>query len=58
MATEEQLLEIHRLALLGEETAIAQDVNARLAGAWLGVSRFRDVAELCSRTLELTPENK
>ncbi len=52
MPTEEQLLEIHRLALLGEEGEIAHDVHARLAGAWLGSSRFRDVAELGTKTLQ------
>ena len=53
MPTEEQLLEIHRLALLGEEAEIAHDVGAKLAGSWLGSSRFRDVAELGTKTLQL-----
>jgi len=53
--TEEQLREIHRLALLGGETAIAQDVTSRLAGAWLQVSRFRAVRDLCRQTLQLGP---
>ena len=53
MPTEEQLLEIHRLALLGAETDIARDMTNTLADAWLGSSRFRDVEALCLRTLEL-----
>jgi tetratricopeptide (TPR) repeat protein len=51
--TEEQLREIHRLALRGGEVAIAQDVTHRLAGPWLGVSRFREVRDLCRQTLQL-----
>ncbi|HZA21069.1 MAG TPA: hypothetical protein VFA32_00410 [Dehalococcoidia bacterium] len=53
MPTEEQLLEIHRLALLGAEAHIAQDVTRQLAGSWLSLSRFREVRELCTKTLEL-----
>ena len=56
MPTEEQLLEIHRLAVLGAEADIALDVTARLAGSWLGFSRFREVADLCLKTLELGPD--
>jgi len=51
--TEEQLREIHRLALLGGEAAIAQDVTSRLAGPWLQVSRFRAVRDLSRQTLQL-----
>jgi len=53
MPTEEQLLEIHRLALLGGVANIAQDVTGRLADAWTGVSRFREVRDLCLKTLAL-----
>jgi tetratricopeptide (TPR) repeat protein len=53
MPTEEQLLEIHRLALLGAEADIARDVTSQLAGSWLSLSRFRAVRELCTKTLEL-----
>ena len=55
MPTEEQLREIHRLALLGGEAAIAQDVTSRLAGPWLRVSRFRAVRDLSRQTLQLGP---
>jgi tetratricopeptide (TPR) repeat protein len=53
LPTEEQLLEIHRLAVLGGASDIAQDVTGRLADSWLGVSRFREVRDLCTRTLKL-----
>jgi hypothetical protein len=53
MPTEEQLLEIHRLALLGAEVDVARNVNGRLADSWLGLSCFREVRELCTKTLEL-----
>ena len=55
MPTEEQLREIHRLAVLGEATEIAQDVGTRLTGHWLGVSRFREVRALSLQTLTLGP---
>jgi tetratricopeptide (TPR) repeat protein len=55
MPTEEQLLEIHRLAVLGRTAAIAQDVGTRLTGHWLGVSRFREVRALSLQTLSLGP---
>jgi tetratricopeptide (TPR) repeat protein len=56
MPTEEQLLEIHRLALLGAEANIAREVTGQLAGSWLSLSRFREVRELCTKTLELGPD--
>jgi alkanesulfonate monooxygenase SsuD/methylene tetrahydromethanopterin reductase-like flavin-dependent oxidoreductase (luciferase family) len=52
MATEEEFLEIHRLAMLGGEAEIARHVAGRLASTWLGLSRFRDVKDLCLETLE------
>ena len=55
MATEEQLLEIHRLAVLGGEPSIAQDISDKLAGHWLRVSRFRDVRVLVSPDLDAGP---
>ena len=39
--------------MLGGAADIAQDVTGRLADSWLGVSRFREVRDLCTRTLEL-----
>jgi tetratricopeptide (TPR) repeat protein len=55
MPTEEQLLEIHRLAVLGDIAEIAQDVGGRLATAWLRVSRFREVRDVSRQTLTLGP---
>ena len=56
LSTEEQLLEVHRLALLGAEADIARDVTGQLAGSWLAFSHFREVRELCTKTLELGPD--
>jgi tetratricopeptide (TPR) repeat protein len=56
MPTEEQLLEIHRLALLGDEADIARALTSQLATSWLGLSRFREVRELCTKTLGLGPD--
>jgi tetratricopeptide (TPR) repeat protein len=53
--TEEQLQEIHRLAVLGDVAAIAQEVGPWLAGHWLATSRFREVRELSLQTLALGP---
>jgi tetratricopeptide (TPR) repeat protein len=55
MVTEEQLREIHRLAVLAQSAKIAQDVGTRLTGHWLGVSRFREVRALSLQTLSLGP---
>ncbi len=55
MATEEQWLKIHRLAMLGTVPAIAQVATRRLAEHWLRVSRFRDMEELCQQTVTLGP---
>jgi len=49
--TEEQLQEIHRLAVLGDVADIAQDVGPRLTAPWLATSRFREVRELSLQTL-------
>ena len=46
MPIEEQLQEIHRLAVLGDVAAIAQDVGPRLTQVWLATSRFREVRAL------------
>ena len=55
MPTEEQLREIHRLAVLGEATEIAQSVGSQLTAYWLGVSRFREVRDVSLQTLTLGP---
>jgi hypothetical protein len=58
LPTEEQLLEIHRLAVLGRAATIAQDMTDMLANTWTGISRFGEIQDLCIKTLELgdTPD--
>ena len=51
-STEEQKLEIHRLALLGEEKEIAVKIADSLAMNWNSKSRFREVVNICNQTLE------
>jgi len=53
--TEEQLQEIHRLAVLGDVVAIAQEVGPWLTGSWLATSRFREVRRVSLQTLALAP---
>ena len=55
MPTEEQLQEIHRLAVLGDVVAIAQEVGPWLTGSWLATSRFREVRRVSLQTLALAP---
>ncbi len=51
-STEEQKLEIHRLALRGKVSKIATKMARKLAGCWRIKSRFREVVQLCQSTLE------
>ncbi|WP_416211622.1 tetratricopeptide repeat protein [Nostoc sp. EspVER01] len=53
IATEAQMLEIHRLALLGKDEEIAANIASSLADNWKNQSRFREVVQLCKFTLEL-----
>ena len=46
-------VEVHRLAVAGREAGIARDVGGRVGRAWLGRSRFADVARLAGLTLTL-----
>ncbi len=55
-STEEQGLEIHRLALLGQESEIAATIGARLGHNWNDKSRFREAVELCRSTLDVAPD--
>ncbi|WP_353932797.1 tetratricopeptide repeat protein [Okeanomitos corallinicola TIOX110] len=50
-STEEERLEIHRLALLGKQGEIASIVGSALAGNWKKKSRFREALHLCKSTL-------
>ncbi|MGW3782966.1 tetratricopeptide repeat protein [Micromonospora chokoriensis] len=55
MTTIARLVEVHRLAVAGQEPAIAQDIGHRVSRIWLRRSRFADVAALANATLTLGP---
>ncbi|MEO0969177.1 MAG: tetratricopeptide repeat protein [Cyanobacteria bacterium J06639_18] len=55
-STEEQKLEIHRLALLGKEKEIVANVASNLANNWWHKSRYRETVEFCKSTLEVTED--
>ncbi|MDJ0697548.1 tetratricopeptide repeat protein [Mastigocoleus sp. MO_188.B34] len=55
-STEEQQLEIHRLALLGKEKEIVANVASNLANNWWHKSRYRETVEFCKSTLEVTED--
>ena len=57
-STEEQKLEIHRLALLGNEKEIASKIAYDLAGNWRKVSRFRETVQICKSTIEVSLDYK
>jgi tetratricopeptide (TPR) repeat protein len=46
-------VEVHRLAVAGQEAGIARDVGGRIGEVWLARSRFADVARLARLTLTL-----
>jgi tetratricopeptide (TPR) repeat protein len=51
--SEEQALEIHRLALVGKAGEIAVKIADRLTGQWNSKSRFGEVVKICEETLEI-----
>ncbi|HLP91259.1 MAG TPA: tetratricopeptide repeat protein [Nostocaceae cyanobacterium] len=51
--TEEEWLEMHRLALLGKQEKIAAEIGSLVASKWKNKYLFREVVELCKSTLEL-----
>jgi tetratricopeptide (TPR) repeat protein len=53
-STEEQHLEIHRLALAAQETDIAVEMAKTLTNRWIAQSRFRETLQICKSTLEIT----
>jgi len=55
-STEEQKLEIHRLAILGDEKEIAVKIADSLARNWNRKSRFREAIQICKSTLEVTED--
>jgi tetratricopeptide (TPR) repeat protein len=57
-ATEETLLEIHRLAILGGECEIAVTVANSVASRWINRSRFLEAERLCQETLSRCPDHR
>lgn len=51
---EEQLSEIHRLALISKEVKIAVKISENLSGLWNRHSRYIEVVNLCNKTLALS----
>jgi tetratricopeptide (TPR) repeat protein len=49
-------VEVHRLAVVGREAAIAREVGGRVGWVWLARSRLADVARLAGLTLTLGPD--
>jgi tetratricopeptide (TPR) repeat protein len=49
--TEEEVLEIHRLALLGKQGEIASEMGMFVTNKWINTSRFRETLHLCKYTL-------
>ena len=56
-ASEEQALEIHRLALASKATEIAVEIAAILATQWHNRSRFRESIVLSEKTLKIAEDN-
>ncbi|HEX7242657.1 MAG TPA: CHAT domain-containing protein, partial [Longimicrobiaceae bacterium] len=56
--TEEELLEVHRLAMLSESREIAAAVADRVAAHWLAGSRFRDAETLSRETLRVGDDHR
>jgi tetratricopeptide (TPR) repeat protein len=50
-STEEECLEIHRLALLGNQGEIASRVGMAVTNNWINTGRFRGTLHLCKSTL-------
>jgi tetratricopeptide (TPR) repeat protein len=56
--SEDEALEIHRLALLGDEKEIASKIAYALASEWRIVSRFRETVQICKLTIEVSLDYK
>jgi tetratricopeptide (TPR) repeat protein len=56
-ATEEQQVEIHRLAILGGDGEIAVKMAQRLSNRWIDVSRYNAARTLCEETLALQTDS-
>jgi tetratricopeptide (TPR) repeat protein len=53
LTTEDQQLEIHRLALVAGNAEVAIKMAKNLSNSWVGKSRYRETKKLCKSTLEL-----
>jgi tetratricopeptide (TPR) repeat protein len=56
-STEEQQVEIHRLAMLGGDGEIAVEIAQILSNSWIDVSRYRAARTLCEETLALQKDS-
>jgi tetratricopeptide (TPR) repeat protein len=57
-ATEEQQVEIHRLAILGGDGEIAVKMAQELSNRWIAVSRYRAARTLCEDTLAVQTDSR
>jgi tetratricopeptide (TPR) repeat protein len=55
-STEEQRLEIWRLAIAGKSGEIACNLANKLAENWRNISRFREAINLCNKTIQLAED--
>jgi tetratricopeptide (TPR) repeat protein len=56
--SEEQALEIHRLALVGKAGEIAVKIAYPTAMRWINKSRFGDAVKICLETLEIINDHR
>jgi tetratricopeptide (TPR) repeat protein len=57
-STEDQRLEIHRLALLAGNAEIAVEMAKRLSDSWISRSLYRAARDICEETLPLQKDSK
>ncbi|MEA5463831.1 tetratricopeptide repeat protein [Leptothoe sp. PORK10 BA2] len=57
-SSEVQRLEIHRLAMVGEEGEIVVEIANRLAGQFRVKSRYQEAVNLCQKSLQVTTSYK
>ena len=55
-STEEQGLEIHRLALEGKVEEIAGEIAYRLTNYWIKYSRYQEAIQICQQTIGLVAD--
>ncbi|MBE9071016.1 NB-ARC domain-containing protein, partial [Leptolyngbya cf. ectocarpi LEGE 11479] len=57
-SSEAQRLEMHRLAIMGEEGEIAAEIAYQLAGQFRGKSRYKEAVNLCQKSLQVTTSHR